>query len=214
MIDVSIQDAWAWVRKSTFCPFAPGARVWIGPDWRDERAPARNLCAIASELSRFCNVYCEGRYAGFVIEVGANPKLATDIGQAAALFRWLLSELVRLDGRSVSASWADIEERDWQFVFSRTRMFMNLFAPCYPVNHSKHIPFDNRIIVFAQPEESFDFCGVDPSRLSLRKHIRNRFRDGGKPYPGDLIDTRLEAHLYVFPLNHDDPPIRWWEEKS
>jgi FPC/CPF motif-containing protein YcgG len=211
LAEVSISDAWSWIRESTFCPFAQNARVWIGPDWTAGTTPMDNLRAIASELDSFCRNFRNGRYAGFVMEVIADQARATDTQQATALFCWLLSELVHIEGRSISADWAEIEAQDWQYVFAGTRMFMNLFAPCYPSNHTKHIPFADRIIVFAQPEESFDFCGVNPSRVGLKKHIRDRFSKEGKPYSGDLIDGRIEAHLYVFPMTPEDPPVRWWE---
>lgn len=88
---------------------------------------------------------------------------------------------------------------------------MNLFAPAYGPGHSKHLPRGDRIVVFAQPEESFDFCGVNPSRHDVKVAIRRRFADAGRPYPGELIDTRVEAHLYVFPYESGGKPVRWWE---
>jgi hypothetical protein len=41
--------------------------------------------------------------------------------------------------------------------------------------------------------------------------IRNSFENAGKPYDVNLIDQRIEAFLYIMPLQIGDPPIRWWE---
>jgi hypothetical protein len=125
----------------------------------------------------------------------------------------VLSELSRIEHGDASIDEAEIESRGWQYTVARTRLFMNLFGPCYPKAHTKHIPFDDRIIIFAQPEDSFDFCGVNPSKTALRNSIRERFRKQGKPYSGELIDQRIESYLYVFPVGLEDPPVRWWEEQ-
>lgn len=64
--------------------------------------------------------------------------------------------------------------------------------------------------VFFQPEQSFDYCGARP--LSVVKHeIRARFRSAAMPYNGEQIDRRLEALLYMFPMDPFGRTVRWWE---
>jgi hypothetical protein len=40
--------------------------------------------------------------------------------------------------------------------------------------------------------------------------VRQRFRDAGSPYNGELVDRHLEAYLYMLPLELEGDPVPWW----
>src|ERR1700693_1884398 len=160
---VSLSQAWEWVRDSTLCPFAANAKVWIGPEWNVQVDPTQNLESLAIDLKEFCSSVTSRRYAGFVMEVVEANEDVNSLDGAARVFRWLLTELACRDPSGTPVQWRDIESSTWQFRFAETNMFMNLFAPCYPTHHTKHIPFRDRIVIFCQPEVSFDFCNVNRS---------------------------------------------------
>jgi len=211
-VDVSTRrpDSWLRLKHTTHCPFAATARVMRAGAWDPARDARSNLAHIGDQLRQFCRAYEATRLHGFVAEIGAPPGRELDLGLSAGLVNWLLRGLAGLDGQNTESDWRAIETTEWQFRFAGVRLFMNLFSRCYPPHHSKHIGLDRGVLVFAQPEQAFDFCGVNPARPSIKHGIRARFAAAGKPYPGRLIDSRVEAHLYVFPLRLDDPPVRWW----
>ncbi|KFZ32603.1 hypothetical protein JS44_00080 [Anoxybacillus flavithermus] len=67
-----------------------------------------------------------------------------------------------------------------------------------------------------QPEFSFDHNGIhagNPKRELIKEKIRSKFRENGSEYNIDLVRQPLEVYKYVKPINIDDVPVRWWEEK-
>lgn len=168
---------------------------------------------IHSDLAKFSQVYELEKFSGFAFDAAAvDGSNLEKFNDCVHPFRSVLCALLEIDGLDPSLLWANIEDYDWQYSLCGLRLFVNLFAPCYPPRHTKHLPVLDRIVLFLQPERSFDFCDVNSSRGDLRRRIRERFAKAGRPYSGDLIDTRIEAHLYVFPLEIGDPIVRWWEE--
>jgi YqcI/YcgG family len=168
--------------------------------------------SIYTDLSAFCKVYEAERYSGYVFDAAsAGSEDLREFESSVSLFRSVLLELWRLDGGNKSTALSNIEDRDWQYSLCAVRMFVNLFAPAYPLYHTKHVPVRDRIVVFLQPERSFDFCDINPSRREVRRRIRELFARAGRPYSGELIDARIEAHLYVFPLELNGAIVRWWE---
>ena len=53
-------------------------------------------------------------------------------------------------------------------------MFLNVFAACYPENHSKFIDVESLFYVFFQPEYSFRMCGADPLAPEMSEFINER----------------------------------------
>jgi hypothetical protein len=202
---------WQWLQSSTLCPFARTARVRVSPAWDPSLSPSHNLRLIADHLRTFCEEYPGLRLHGFAMELQTRSGDAMSPEACTQAFAWVISALRHLDGQGDDLSKSAVEQPEWQFSFAGRRLFMNLFAPAYGPSHSKHLPPGDRVVVFAQPEESFDYCGVNPSRRHVKEAIRRRFADAGRPYPGELIDTRVEAHLYVFPCEPGGNPVRWWE---
>lgn len=203
-------DTWEWLKSTTLCPFARMSRVDVAPGWSAHLSPADNVRALAGALREFCAGYPSRKAHGFAVEIGTLPGEAMLIDRCVALFSWLVFALVQMDGQGRPDD-AVLKSAGWQFSFAGRRLFLNLFAPCYPPTHSKHLPPGDRFIVFMQPEESFDYCGINSGQRAVKHAIRRRFSDAGRPYPGELIDQRVEAHLYVFPHGLSDPPVQWWK---
>ncbi|HMJ79385.1 MAG TPA: YqcI/YcgG family protein [Iamia sp.] len=192
------------IRARTHCPFAPSASITFGPGLDVDR----DLARVAEALARYTAALAPGSSSGFVLGVRGACDSVADAGQ---LLNRLLLGLARAERQDAGWCWGpNVESPTWQFEYGGVKMFVNVFGPCYPASHSKHAEWDEGIIVFFQPESSFDDCGVHPGRRDLRRSIRRRFAEAGQPYSGPLIDRRVEALLYVFPVGLDDAPVRWW----
>ena len=195
------------LKHSTLCPFASGALVESAPMWDALRSPTENLEIVAESLVGFCTAAEESRLHGFVVQVGGE---SSSFEGVRLLFRWFVEELSRLDPGKSKCMEEDKFRRDWQFEFARVRLFLNVFAACYPQKHSKYCSDLENIYIFFQPEFSFDFCGISSARVREKQRIRKAFADAEMPYSGDMIDGRVEALLYMFPLSAGDPPVVWW----
>lgn len=202
-------DAFSRLQERTLCPFAEGARIWRSPAWDNSLSVLTNYSIIARELGRFVLFDRAATLHGFCAEVRLGAA-ACDFESVRVGFRDLLFGLASEDESCRRCLAADVLAPDWQFEFSGMRMFLNVFAPCYPFPHSKWIPDRDLFLVFFQPEHSFDLCGINSSEQETKAAIRRRFADAGMPYNGELIDARSEALLYMFPCDPFGPPVRWW----
>lgn len=203
-----MSGAFAAVKRTTPCPYARGARVSYGPPW-DTALGATNWERNALSLAEWASTARRSGSHGFVVEI-CDPR-AGDLYFVTELLKTGLQQLSRFDPERSDCLKRDIEDTGWQFEFAGLRLFVNTFAPCYPPAHSKRIEDTERVYLFLQPEYSFDICGVNRDNLAAKRMIRRRFAEAGSPYSGELIDRRVEAYLYMFPLDPDDPPVRWWE---
>jgi len=201
------------LRSTTYCPFATRARIWYGPDWDLSCDFESNVQRIASNLTDFCGLHQVNQLHGYVINVvGDRSSRMATLSETATLFWKFLKYLSPLDPAQCS-SFADIEHPQWQFEFANVRLFLNVFSGSYEHTHTKFIDLDSGIMIFAQPEGSFDLCGIDPSRPEVKQQIRDRFASNGLAYDGTLIDKRVESHLYVFPEQVGDDPVRFWLDR-
>lgn len=202
----SMLDAFSTVRRTTHCPFANAARV------RTARAAVVGASGcdvkeLAFDLRRYLEEFRQERQDGLVWTVtGAH---ASTLEGTVELFARCIAALADTDSTAEYGGWGSVTEPGWQFAFEGERLFLNVFSPCYPPGHTKHLDAEEGIVVFAQPEDAFGFCNVDSSRQDLKAEIRRRFANAGMPYSGALIDRRVEADLYVFPAEVDGEPVRW-----
>lgn len=198
------------MRSSTYCPFAKRARIRFSPPWQTTLDFEGNVAAHAAALSKFVVEGKRDSQHGFVSQVSLGND-ACDFDSVRQAFGAYLEGLAQHDDDCHKALSADKLSRDWQFSFDGMRMFLNVFAPCYPQPHSKFIDSPHSFWVFFQPEYSFDLCGIDPSKVAKKDVIRAAFRDAGMTYDGAQIDKRIEALLYMFPIRPTDEPVRWWD---
>jgi len=169
-----------------------------------------NIHLQSNELEEFSQKAFSEKYHGFLagIDIGDAAKNFESVRCSFRDFIYAISETDESCKNSLNSDFMDL---DWQFEFSNTRMFLNVFAPCYQQPHSKWINSDDHFFVFFQPEFSFDFCGISQKSDSTKKEIRAAFALAGIPYNGSLIDDRTEALLYMFPDDPFGPPVKWWE---
>jgi len=204
----AILEPFEALRLSTLCPYAARARVAYGSAWDDGESRDANLRRTASAFAAWAAMARENRSHGFVLEVGLSA--ASDFEQVRRAFGDTLLRLNEHDPAHSSCMRRPIEAAGWQYEFGGLRLFVNVFAPCYPTRHSKHVEAERRFYVFFQPEFSFDLCGVNSANRGAKETVRRIFRDAGCPYDGAVIDRRIEAHLYMFPLDPGDDAVRWW----
>lgn len=196
------------IRQTTLCPYAARASISYGPEWVEQLPADTNWDRNAASLADWASRAFETRSHGHVMELGTEH--ADDFDQVRRTLRLTLTELSSRDPAESQCLAQNLDDPGWQFDFANLRLFVNLFAPCYPVGHTKHSPVTGRVFLFFQPEFSFDFCGINPQNTAAKEFVRQRFREAGSPYSGELIDRRQEAYLYMFPLNPEGEPVRWW----
>ncbi len=204
-----MSHGFAAVQASTLCPYAKAARIVHGAAWRPSEGDADNWRRNAAALAAWAGTAELRRSHGFVIEID-EPE-ATSFARARERLKTGLMELSAHDPAASSCMNGPFETQDWQFQFAGLRLFVNVFAPCYRLGHSKHTGDPRRMFLFFQPEHSFDLCGVNSLNRPAKEFVRSRFREAGMPYDGELIDGRIEACLYMFPLAVGDEPVRWWD---
>ena len=202
-------DPWSKLKAGTPCPFARSANVLaIRPKvitYLDCDELEQAYDGIRHYLIDGFKEHPSGFFTQLRNPAGDAPNF--ELGQR--IFVWFVAGLIELDGRSFRDEVREIESLDWQFALAGRRCFLNVFGPFYRRQHSKYIDSDS-VLIFGQPEPSFDVCGVNGTRLDIRSRVRKTFDDAGMPYPGALIDTRIESHLYFFPEDVDGGPVKWW----
>jgi len=149
---------------------------------------------------------------GFIVAI-TDTSIAQRMVNLSACFARILAELASRDPVYGDTLSGHILRKGWQFSFTGLRMFISVFSPLYPGNHPRYSP-DTTFILF-QPEQSFaDHAIGSGSRATdcLKEMIRSDFQKAGKPYLGDLVDRRIEAHLYILPRWPGDPEVSWWQQ--
>ncbi|WP_003612111.1 MULTISPECIES: YqcI/YcgG family protein [Methylosinus] len=202
-------EAFSKLQGSTLCPFAAKAEIEYGPPWCEELGFDDNIIANARRLAAHIAEGRLRRTKGFVSQI--NLCDAVDFESTVVLFRRFVFGLAIHDVSCKQSLTRDLGAVGWSLMFAEEPIFLNLFAPCYPRAHSKHIENDGNLYVFIQPEYTFDFCEINRTKVKLKEQIRERFAEAGMPYDSSTIDTRRKALSFVFPVHHGDPPIRWWE---
>lgn len=202
-------DVFIDLQRTTLCPFAARAQVDHGPQWEHGVNFDTNVVRNAECLRAHMTIGRQERLQGFVSQVGLGD--SAGFTPTVETFRRFVFGLADHDGSCRDALGRDVGSVGWNLSFAGEPVFLNLFAPCYPPEHSKHVAYDGHLYVFFQPEFTFDFCNVNRAKTELKAQIREKFASAGMAYDGETIDTRRKALSYVFPIRSGDPPIRWWE---
>jgi YqcI/YcgG family len=198
------------VINTTLCPYARTAHVMYGSSWVEGLTFHDNLAKNIAELSHFCRIAFQARLHGFVLEALVGEKACSMTGTLEVM-RSVMRGLASADESALQSLEADsIETPSWQFSFRGIELFTSVFSPCYPAWHTKHLPNKLSVVIFFQPDFSFDFCRIDRRNKAAKEAIRKRFAESGRPYDWHLIERRIEAHIYVSPLHLGDPPVMWW----
>lgn len=176
--------------------------------WSIGQSYAENVGRISADLTRYASRSQRLRLQGYACEVSADAAELASVDGTARSFARFLASLASSLGESIDLD--GVDQPGWQSTFAGDRYFLNVFSPCYPRNHSKHLETSDRFVVFFQQESSFDYCGINSTQHGTKEAIRQAFADAGMAYDGDLVDQRVEAELYVFPLHVGDAPVKWW----
>jgi hypothetical protein len=205
-----LMESFEQLKLSTYCPFASSAKVARQLSWNLGLDFLGNIQSHALALKEFTKFAQERKYHGFVSRVylgnGAKNFETTRIA-----FKEYLFGLAKFDQDCAKCLEQDKINLEWQFSFNKLRMFLNVFSPCYSLQHSKYIYSEDSIYIFFQPEYSFSLCGSKPLTKLTTQSIRDKFYKAGKGYDGELIDQRIEAYIYMFPEKPGDQPVNWWE---
>lgn len=198
------------LKQRTFCPFASSAKVKQYMYWDSDLGFVDNVLYHAVALREFTEHAQEQKFHGFASRVYIGPEVKS-FEATRVNFRRYLFALALFDQNCAHCLEQEKIDVNWQFSFNYLRMFLNVFSPCYSPQHSKYIESDDSIYIFFQPEYAFDLCGSRPLDEAIITHIRDKFRSAGQEYDGELIDRRIEAHIYMFPEKSGDPPVNWWD---
>lgn len=202
------REVFADAIAETQCPFAQTAKLSYAPEWSLDASEDDNFDCIAAALAEFCAETRPAEIHGFVFQV---PLLEPTLDCVSRRFCSALVALNIRDPACTPCLKGNIRVPGWQFEFSRQRLFANVFAGCYQPNHSKYLKDTDVLLVFFQPDHSFDWFKINREATKTKESIRQQFAAAGRPYPTQLIDRRIEAELYIFPLEVGDPPVAWFE---
>lgn len=198
--------------KSTSCPYFGGARLWAAPAWDTSASIADNVDLLVQSLVMFCKATVHEQLDGYVIALDDQAPAASFRALSRA-FAELLGLLVDRDPKPNGCLDNDIDIRGWQFQFHDTRLFTTVHSSLYPTDHIRHS--DSGTFILLQPETSFDHYGIGGNFAgSGQRKQRVRAAFGHLRYPGDLIDLRIEARLYVLSnlQENEQPYIEWWRD--
>lgn len=199
------------IAQETPCTFAPVARLWGAPTWDNERSLVENVRRCIPYLVRFTKCAKLEGLDFFVIEMNDLHSNNDGMSMLTGRFRELLHVFASEDPTVNRSFRGPVDRPGWQFGFNGVRLFISVFSNIYSSDHPRHSP-DSTFIVL-QPETSFDHCSVGsafPQSDSIKKRIRNEFTSRNIWYPARLIDSRIEARLYILPRSEADNECEWW----
>lgn len=197
------------ITEKSDCSFAKQAKVWGAPTWNVNKTLYHNVDQIIPFLISFTKATRHESLDGFVIAPSLPYQNAT-IGRLSRSFNGLLKAINRVDPERSPCLDGNIAHPGWQFEFNGCRLFVSVFSPLYPVGHPRAAHKD---FVLFQPEESFDEHRVGSAYSEsdmIRAAVRRRFQERGLWYPEEMIDSRIEGHIYLLPLREGDAPVEWW----
>ena len=199
---------------NTACPFARHARLWGAEEWRATRTFSHNVDLIVPTMISFTKAALLEGLDGFVVQIGGQEHVDTMHGLSET-FRHLLSALADRDPQTNPGLHGDIERPGWQFQFNGLRLFVSVFSPLYPTGHSRRS--STGTFVMFQPEESFTAHGIGSGSSGegiQKSDVREAFLAAGQWYSTSIVDSRVEAHIYLLPSTPDGAVVRWWEDPA
>ncbi|MEU0529279.1 MazG nucleotide pyrophosphohydrolase domain-containing protein [Amycolatopsis tolypomycina] len=197
------------VTEASDCSFARQAKIWGAPTWNVTKSLHHNVDQVIPFLISFTKATRHESLDGFVIAPSL-PYQNTSISKLSRSFEGLLKAINRGDPARSPCLDGNIAKAGWQFEFNGRRLFVSVFSPLYPGGHPRAA---HRDFVLFQPEESFDEHRVGSAYSEsevIRTAVRRKFQERGLWYPEEVIDSRIEGHIYLLPLRKGDPPVEWW----
>src|SRR5665213_440035 len=204
-----VEVLFSQIRCGTPCPYARHARNVYAAQWNEDVGWDENIILIANLLGDVSALPEFRKIHGFTCSLLVER--CDEFPKVRAAFASFMDELSKCDPWQSYCMQSDLMARGWQYQYAGIRHFVSVFAPCYSADHPRHSPVPRFMFVYFQPEWSFDICGINQGTVEEKQIVRSLFQRSGKQYNGELIDGRIEALLYLLPLERDGAPVRWWE---
>jgi hypothetical protein len=195
------------VVDQTRCPFASAAALTAARARHPSEPLARYLDRSVPDVISFAERAAADHLDALVYRFAA-AEAGRTLPALGRLALALVTTLMAADPRGAQELDRDrVLAPDWRLSFAGADFFMPVFAPLYPVRHSRHAPPAlGQVFVLLQPNASFH-RKLGSRGKQVRASIRHRFAAAGQHYDSGL----LEAHKFVLPLRAGDPPVRWYD---
>lgn len=190
------------------CVYAKKSKIWGAIDWDSNLSTSANSKNIYPTLKRFSKI-C--RYESLDVFAIAAPDVhGLNTKDLSHFLKDLLISLAAEDDNNTCMS-EDINSPDWQFTLNGTRLFITVFASCYPITNSRYNYDVKSTLVLFQPEISFTSNDM-PRGMNdqTREKIRTNFKKNGQDYTNNIIKSNIEAARYIKPIHLEDELIAWW----
>jgi FPC/CPF motif-containing protein YcgG len=204
--------AFAPIQRGTHCVYAGGSVIWGARPLQEAQSGEANIGAVAADLTRFIDAAGELRLDAFVIELPGD--WGATLARLAQTTHAVLRTLSEHDPLAEAVLDREIDDPSWCFAFGGDPLFVNTFAPCYPVAHSRYSFDVASTFVLLQPRHSFARVvrsGETVLPVTARHRIRRDYAAHERGYDHVISAMPFEARRIVRPLTPGDPPVRWWE---
>jgi len=198
------------IQNETFCPFAKRARLWGAPSFDARLTLEENLHNALPSLRVFIRVARREVLDGYVIGIPIDRATHSldEVARITAEVVYFLQHACEGRSRDEIQQAIRQDELGWRFRIFEEECFVNVFSPIYQSTHSRFTYSTiDMMFIMLQPETSFHHHIPKVEFQSRRDAIRQKFDD---EYQGYVLDD-AEAHRFVLPLDHSDPPVRWYE---
>ncbi|MFJ8779770.1 YqcI/YcgG family protein [Streptomyces sp. NPDC102476] len=204
-------DLFQKVKEGSECPFAARSRVWGAPSYVSTESIRENLSSSLPFLTSFTRVARREHLDGFLYAFPVGV-FSSDISGLAPLTKTFISFLMSNDpAEPRTFSRDDITRPGWNFTFDGEDFFVNVFSPCYGHEHSRYTHgARDSIFILLQPNSSFHSKIPRDQSENKRQQIRQAFHNVYQGYEHQA----LEAHRFVLPLVHSDPPVAWYDAQE
>lgn len=199
------------VQENTACPFASPSRLWGAPTYDATQSVGENLRASLSLLSSFTRVAQREVLDGFVWAFPVQV-FGSDIQALCRLIKTFIAFLMVNDPVGVrTITREEILLPDWHFSFAGEDYFVNVLSPHYGNDHTRYTHgVRDWVFVVLQPDTSFHVRIPKERSEETRENIRERFDNVYQGYEHQA----LEAHRFILPSLHTDPPVAWYDAEE
>ncbi|WP_344460940.1 YqcI/YcgG family protein [Kitasatospora kazusensis] len=204
-------DLFRKIQQSSACPFAENSRLWGAPSYESTQSIRENLRSSLPILASFTRVAQKEVLDGFLYAFPVGT-FGDDIPSLCKLVKTFVAFLMANDPvgpRTLSRD--QILSPEWHFSFDGEDYFVNVFSPCYANDHTRYTHgVRDWIFLILQPDSSFHYR-IPPERFdATRRLIREKFDNIYQEYE----HQKLEAHRFILPAAHSDPPIAWYDAEE
>ncbi|MFJ6136253.1 hypothetical protein [Kitasatospora sp. NPDC092286] len=203
------------IQQQAACAFASRARIEAVPTFHGADAREAGLAA-APRMADFAVRVEADALDGLLIEL-SHACHGASVDALAVATREVLSGLLAAEGEDAGAALSEAGSDHWWLTLRGTRWFVLAFAPCYPAYSARFTFGSGSTYLLLQPVMSFDRHATPQGAViadEVRQMIRLAHVGAGCPYDSALAQQDVEALKFVWPLDRDDAPVRWWQSDT